>query len=139
MLWLDGFGRIFVTVLTVQYLLLSRIFLKLKLLVRDSKRQAKQAIESAFRLTQRGSVGIIGPASSGPAMSASTTLAIPSLDRAMISYSATSADLSGPSFSNFLRTAPSDDVQAKLMAILMKGLSATSSLIACPDFFIFRH
>ena len=51
----------------------------------------------------------------------------------------TSADLSGPSFSNFLRTAPSDDVQAKLMAILMKGLSATSSLIACPDFFIFRH
>ena len=118
----------------MQYLLSLNI-LQLKMLVRDSKRQAKQAIESAFRLTQRGCVGagdikeyplvgVIGPASSGPTMAASTTLSIPSIDRTVIGYSATSADLSGPSFSNFLRTPPSDAVQAQMMATLMKGLSA---------------
>ena len=117
----------------MQYLLSLNI-LQLKMLVRDSKRQAKKATESAFRLTQSGCVGpgdkipplvaVIGPASSGPTMAASNTLSIPSIDRTVIGYSATSADLSGPSFSNFLRTPPSDAVQAQMMATLMKGLSA---------------
>ena len=117
----------------MQYLLSLNI-LQLKMLVRDSKRQAKQVIESAFRLTQRGCVGagdkitplvgVIGPASSGPTIATSNTFSIPSIDRTVIGYSATSADLSGPSFSNFLRTPPSDAVQAQMMATLMKGLSA---------------
>ena len=97
--------------------------MKLKLLVRDSKRQAKQAMGEAFKLIEQGCVALIGPASSGPTTEISTLMSkIPPIDRTIIGYSATSPKLSESSFSNFLRTPPADDVQAALMAILMKGL-----------------
>ena len=98
------------------------VCVKLKLLVRDSKGQAHQTLEQVFLLANRGCVGFIGPGSSAPTIEASNWLSIPSIDRALISYSATSPKLSGPRFKNFLRTPPSDVVPAKMMATLMKGL-----------------
>ena len=95
---------------------------KLKLLVGDSKLQVKQAKAEVLRLAQRGCVGFIGPASSGPATEVSDLLSLGPIDRAVISYSATSPTLSDSRFSNFLRTAPSDDIQANLMAKLMKSM-----------------
>ena len=114
----------------MQYLVQLRLYdvcycvsLKLKLLVRDSKLQVKQAKAEVLklRLAKRDCVGFIGPASSGPATEVSDLLSLGPIDRAVISYSVTSPILSESRFSNFLRTPPTDDVQAKLMAKLMKG------------------
>ena len=96
--------------------------MQLKLLVRDSQRHAKRAMAEASRLVKRGCVGFIGPAQSGPATEVAALLAIPAMDRATIGYSSTSPELSADRFSNFLRTPPSDAVQARMMATLMKGL-----------------
>ena len=96
--------------------------MKLKLLVGDSKLQVKQAKAEILRLAKRDCVGFIGPASSGPATEVSDLLSLGPIDRAVISYSATSPTLSDSRFSNFLRTAPTDDVQANLVAKLMKGM-----------------
>ena len=96
--------------------------MKLKLLVGDSKRQAKQAEAEALRLgIKHGCIGFIGAASSGPTIDASNLLSAPLLDRAIISYSATSSRLSEPSFTNFARTPLSDVAQSKVIATLMKG------------------
>ena len=95
--------------------------MKIELLIGDSKRQKNIAVPEAHRHFQRGSVAMIGPASSGPTMEVSRWLIMPSIDRALIGYSATSPKLSEPAFSNFLRTSSSDDMPAKLMAKLMKG------------------
>ena len=96
--------------------------MKLKLLVGDSKRQAKQTLAEVLRLAKHNCVGFIGAASSGPTIDASNLLSAPALDRAIISYSATSSQLSKASFANFVRTPPSDVFQSKMMATLMKGL-----------------
>ena len=96
-------------------------FLKLRLLVRDSKLQAKQALAEAFQLTQHDCVAFIGPASSAPTVRVAEFLSIPPIDRALIGYSATSPQLSDPGFHNFLRTPPSDNIKAKIMATLMAG------------------
>ena len=96
--------------------------MKLKLLVGDSKRQAKQAEAEALRLNKHGCIGFIGAASSGPTMEVATLLSAPAIDRAIISYSATSSRLSEPSFTNFVRTSLSDVAQSKMIATLMKGL-----------------
>ena len=98
--------------------------MKLKLLVRDSKAQEEQARTEAFGLTQtHDCIALIGPGSSGPTKEVSTLMStVASIDRAIIGYTATTPDLSAARFSNFLRTVPSDDAQAKLMATLMKGL-----------------
>lgn len=79
-------------------------------------------MELAYGLSQSHCVGFIGPYTSGSTMDVSKLLSIPSIDRALMGYSATSSQLSDSSFSNFLRTIPSDDVLAKLMANLMAGL-----------------
>ena len=97
-------------------------FLQIELLVGDSKKKGYIAVPEAHRLVQRGSVALIGPATSGPTMEVSKWLKISSTDRALIGYSATSSELSESLFSNFVRTPPLDDVPAKLMAKLMKGL-----------------
>ena len=102
--------------------------MKLKLLVRDSKLQEKQALTEAFQLTQHGCVAFIGPASSGPTAVVSDFLSISPLDRALVGYSATSPQLSD--FANFLRTPPSDDVQATLMATLMKGMLVSPTCLS---------
>ena len=96
-------------------------FVKLKLLVRDSKLQAKHALAEVFRLTQHDCVAFIGPASSAPTVRVADFLSIPAIDRALIGYSATSPQLSAPSFNNFVRTPPSEDILAKTMATLMAG------------------
>ena len=98
------------------------VSVQLKLLVRDTKVRASSAVAEAFKLAKHDCIGFIGPGSSGPSKSVSSFLALEPIDRAVISYSATSAELSDSSFSNFLRTPPTDDVQAKLMAKLMMGL-----------------
>ena len=95
---------------------------KLKILVGDSKLQAKQAKAEVLRLAKRDCVGFIGPASSGSATEVSDLLSLGPIDRAVISYSATSSTLSDSRFSNFLRTPPTDDLQANMMARLMKGM-----------------
>ena len=96
--------------------------MKLKLLVGDSKRQTKQTLGEALRLAKHGCIGFIGAASSGPTIDVSTWLSVPAIDRAIISYSATSARLSEPSFTNVVRTSLSDVAQLKVIATLMKGL-----------------
>ena len=98
------------------------LFMKIELLIGDSKRQKEHALADALLHDQHGSIGLIGPASSGPTMEVSKWLSIPSIDRALIGYSATSPELSDSDFSNFLRTPVSDDVPIKLIAKLMKGL-----------------
>ena len=96
---------------------------KVEMLVRDTQGQAKHAMAEAFNLIQRGCVALLGPGFSSAATEVSTLLdKMPSINRAVISATATSPTLSEPRFSNFLRTIPSDDTQAKLMAKLMKGL-----------------
>ena len=94
---------------------------KIELLIGDSKGQIVIAKQDAHRLLQRGSVALIGPGSSGPTIEVSQSLLKSSVNRALIGYSATSPRLSDPAFSNFLRTPPSADSSAKLMAKLMKG------------------
>ena len=65
-------------------------------------------------------------------MEVSKSLSISSTNRALIGYSATSAKLSDPEFSHFLRTCPSDNSPAKLMAQLMKGtMLGSSHLLVC--------
>ena len=104
-------------------------FVQLELLVRDTKGQKKQAMTEAFLLNrQENCVGYIGPAFSGPAIEVSNFLSLDPINRAMISYVATSPQLSDAQFSNFLRTPPSDVIHAKLMATLMKG----SVALLCP-------
>lgn len=101
-------------------------FFKLELLVGDSKIESKHALGAAFTLAKEDCVAFIGAWASGPTMAVSKWLSIPLIDRVLIGPSSTSALLSGPQYSNFLRIPPSDDVPAKLMADLMRGLSLHS-------------
>ena len=94
---------------------------KLKLLVGDTKLEAQRAANEASNLAKRGCVGFIGPWTSGSSMKVSNLLSMPSIDRAIISSSAVSPQLSTDEFSNFLRTKESDVVASKLLANLMKG------------------
>ena len=100
-------------------------FMKLELLIGDSKRQERSAMTEAYRHHNSHSVALIGPASSGPTQAVSRWLSLPAIkpQRALIGYSATSSELSTSEFSNFLRTSPSDDIQAQAMLQLMQGLS----------------
>ena len=96
--------------------------IQLKLLVRDTKGDPRYALEEVLKLSRTQTyVGIITGESSGPTMEMVKLLSIPMIDHAVISYIATSPYLSRPDYSNFVRTAPSDAVQAKMMAALMKG------------------
>ena len=101
--------------------------MQLKLLVRDSKLQSKPAMEAVMQLTQdllpKRCVGFITAEASGPTIEMyKKSLSTKAIDRAMISCSATSPQLSEPSFSNFLRTPPSDNVGAEMMTTLMNGV-----------------
>ena len=100
------------------------VFVKLELVIGDSKRQERNAMAKAYRHHDRGSVALIGPASSGPTQAVARWLSMPEVKphRLLIGYSATSAELRKKEFSNFLRTPPADDIQAESMATLMKGL-----------------
>ena len=100
----------------------SYFFMKLELLIGDTKGQKNDVMAEAFRHVQHGSVVLIGPQTSAHAISVSRWLSLPSIDRALIGHSATSTKLSEPEFSNFVRTIPSDDIPAQAMAKLMKGL-----------------
>ena len=95
--------------------------MKIELLIGDSKGNGQSAMAEAFRHVQHGSIGFIGPSSSGPTMEVSRWLSIPSINRAVIGYSATSSELSKSAFSNFVRTVPTDDVPTRVMVELMKG------------------
>ena len=98
--------------------------MKLELLIGDSKRQESSAMAEAYRHYNSHSVAIIGPASSGPTQAVSRWLSLPVMNprRALLGYSATSAELSSTEFSNFLRTPPSDTLQSEVMVQLMQGL-----------------
>ena len=111
--------NIFVTSLPLQHLFVY-IVTQLKLLVRDSKRIWHVAVGEVLRLP-KSYVGVITGESSGPTIEMATLLSIPRIDRAVISGTATSPLLSKPEHFNFVRTAPSDGVLAKMMATLMKG------------------
>ena len=95
---------------------------KLKLLVSDTRVQTKYALEETYNLAKRNCVGYIGAWNSGTTIEVSNLLSIPSIDRAIIAYSASSPRLSERDFSNVLRTKESDAVPTKLMAKLMTGL-----------------
>ena len=98
---------------------------KLKLLVGDTKRQKVQGMVEAVRLGLLSSVALVGPLTSGVATEVSKWLSsdIPGIDRTIISYTASSAQLSEPSFPNFLRTRPTSDTRTKMVVQLIKGLS----------------
>ena len=93
--------------------------MQLELLVKDSKRQETQAQKHVYTLTKSECVAYIGPTASSPAKMVSIMTSVPPKDRAVISYSATSTELSEPRFANFLRTPPADDVRAEIMASFM--------------------
>ena len=93
--------------------------MQLELLIKDSKRQQKQAQKHVYTLTKFDCVAYIGPSASSPAKMVSAMTSMPPKDRAVISYSATSTELSEPQFANFLRTPPTDDVRAEMMASFM--------------------
>ena len=95
---------------------------KIRLLIGDTNAKEKNVMGAAFRHIQRGSVAFIGPEASKLTVLVSTWLSVPSIDRAIIGYAATSPQLSESEFSNFVRTPPSDNEHAKLMAKLMRGL-----------------
>ena len=95
---------------------------KLKLLVRDTRVQTKYALEETYNLAKHNCVGYIGAWNSGTTIEVSNLLSIPSIDRAIIAYSASSPRLSEPDFSNVLRTKESDVVPTKLIAKLMTGM-----------------
>ena len=100
------------------------VCVQLKLLVRDSKKDSSQALAQVYDLVLvHNCVAIIGPASSTPTKEVSRWLSkMPEQEkRLMIGYSATSTELSGTEFANFIRTPPADDVVAKQMASFMAG------------------
>ena len=106
--------------------------MKIELLIVDTNAHEKNVMGAAYNhLQQRGSVAFIGPASSARTIPVAQWLSLPSIDRAIIGYSATSPELSKSEFWNFLRTPPTDDAPAKLMAKLMRGLLVES--FACLD------
>ena len=94
---------------------------KLELLVRDTKIQTEYALEETYNLVKRNCVGFIGAWDSGTTVEVSKLLSIPSIDRAIIAYSATSSRLSESDFSNVLRTKESDQVPVQVAAELMTG------------------
>ena len=96
--------------------------MKLKLLVRDTKLQTEYALQEVDNLARHNCVGYIGAWKSDTTIEVSELLSIPSIDRTITAYSASSPRLSEPAFSNVLRTKESDEIQAKLMAKLMSGL-----------------
>ena len=95
--------------------------MQIKLLVRDTKREAKTGIAEVLKIYKH-CVGFISSESSGPTIEISKILSVPIIDRAIISCTSTSPALSAKEFSNFVRTCASDAVQAKLMVKMMKGL-----------------
>ena len=102
----------------------SCVCMQLKLLVRDSKKDSSQALAQVYDLVPvHNCVAIIGPASSSPTKEVSMWLSkMPEQEkRLMIGYSATSTELSGAKFANFIRTPPADDAVAKQMASFMAG------------------
>ena len=100
------------------------VFVKLELVIGDSKRLERNAMAEAYRHHTGGSVALIGPASSGPTQAVSRWLSLPAVKphRLLMGYSATSVELRKPEFSNFLRTPPGDDIQVVSMTKLMQGL-----------------
>ena len=95
--------------------------MKIELLIGDSKGNGRSAMAEAYRHIQRGSISLIGPSTSSSTKEVSRWLSIPSINRAVIGYSATSSELSESAFSNFVRTVPTDDVPTRVIAELMKG------------------
>ena len=101
------------------------VCMQLKLLVRDSKKDSIQALAQVYDLVPvHNCVAIIGPASSSPTEEVSRWLSkMPEQEkRVMIGYSATSTELSGTEFANFIRTPPADDAVATQMASLAGSL-----------------
>ena len=96
--------------------------MKLELLIGDTKRQETQAQKHVYTLAESDCVAYIGPSASNPAKMVSILTSMPPKDRAVISYSATSTELSEPRFANFLRTPRADDVPAKMMATTMVSM-----------------
>ena len=100
------------------------VCMQLKLLVRDSKQDSSQTLAQVHDLVPvHNCIAIIGPTSSTPTKDVSMWLSkMPEKhNRVMIGYSATSTELSGTEFANFVRTPPADDAVATQMASSMKG------------------
>ena len=93
--------------------------MQLELLVKDSKRQETQAQKHVYTLAGSDCVAYIGPSASNPAKIVSILTSMPPKDRAVISYSVTSTELSEGRFKNFLRTSPADDVRAEIIVSFM--------------------
>ena len=102
---------------------------KIELLIGDSKANKQSAMAETYRHVQQGSIGFIGPSTSSSTIQVSRVLSVPSIDRAVIGYSATSAILSDSAFSNFVRTVPSDDAPAKAMAKFITGVLASCLIL----------
>ena len=98
------------------------MFLKIRLFIGDTNAHGKSLMAAAFQHIQRGSVAMLGPETSSNTVPVSRWLSVPSIDRAIIGYKATSPQLSESEFFNFVRTPPSDNISAKLMAKLMRGV-----------------
>ena len=98
--------------------------MQLKLVVRDTKAEPVHALAQMYDLVANDCVAFIGPATSQTTKDVSTWLTkIPTENRAVIGYSATSGELGGEEYAkNFVRTPPADNAVATKMALLMAGL-----------------
>ncbi len=90
--------------------------------VRDSRRDSGEAVVNAFKLWDEFAAAVhVGPASSGPTRDAQAVLKLKEVGVPQISYSATSATLSAAvTYPLFLRTPPSDAIQAEAMVSLVE-------------------
>ena len=86
--------------------------------VYDSRRSEGTSVINAFMMWEKSrAVACAGPASSGPTARAQTVLSVQEINMPQISYSATAPGLSDVgAFPKLLRTVPSDNVQAKIIA-----------------------
>ena len=103
------------------YIIYLCIAIQLKLLVRDTKGLPLVAMQDVLQLSPNTYVGVITGEASGATKEIANLLAVPMIERAVISCTATSPWLSKPNYYNLVRTSPSDAVLAKMMAKLMKS------------------
>lgn len=94
----------------------------LKVSVYDSRRDNGIAAVNAVRIFDDKADVAVGPASSGPTVSAQNIFKLKSISIPQVGYSATSPELSDNEiYPLFARTAPSDSYQARMIAAAIKA------------------
>ena len=91
----------------------------------------KHAKDEASKLANFDCVGFIGPWASDSSMEVFKLLSVPSINRGMIGYSASSPQLSTDGFSNYVRANPGVQTKVELVVELIKGVSFCEAQLDC--------